>query len=78
MSVQTQVIWNWPVDQATNDAIVTQLNLVLDKETQPQQEQDGPGAGQKTKLHWWVDEASALDWIAFVEPYNPVSATIVN
>lgn len=78
MPVETQVIWNWPVDQATGDAIKAEAVALADKETQPPQQTEGPGVNQMTVSRWWVDLATAETWVAFVEQYNPVSATIIN
>lgn len=78
MTTQTQVIWNWPLSEETQATIRAKIAEVADKETQPHQPVGGPGPDQQTVTHWWVDEPAALEWIAFVEPYNPVSASIVN
>ena len=78
MSVETQVIWNWPVDPAAADAIRAEAELLADKETQPFQQTEGPGANQMTVTRWWIDVPTAETWVAFVEQYNPVSAAIIN
>lgn len=78
MSIQTQVIWNWPLDAATRDSLLVKITEVEHLETQHRSEVAGPGENQMTKLHWWINEEAAEDWIAFVEPFNPVSATIIN
>lgn len=79
MTIQTQVIWNEPMDQSIIDQINDKSLEFQDagKEVAPGVVVDGPEADQKTATRFWVDTAAASEWIAFVEQFNPASAVIV-
>ena len=79
MSVQTQVVWNLPMDQEVLAQILTEAQTLktsgleaADPEVLP-----GPGENQTTGNRFWVDLATAESWIAFVEQFSPVSAAIL-
>lgn len=81
MSYQTNVVWNQPMDQATIDAITAYANTpeILAEQVQPVQVIGipGPGENQTTKIRYWIEEPSAVNWVNFVLQYNPVSTEII-
>jgi hypothetical protein len=80
MTVSTQVIWATPVPQETIDAIDARADeLIADgKEIgTPVRVQDFQ-TNQVTFTRTWIDEPTAVAWVAFVESYGPVSATVLN
>lgn len=80
MSIQTQVIWEIPIDPSTTQDIITQSNQLIGegKEIGDFIKTTGPGINQVSFIRTWIDEPTALMWIEFVQQYNPVSATILN
>jgi len=81
MSYQTNVVWNQPMDQATIDAITAYANTpeILAEQVQPpySYDQPGPGENQITKIRYWIEESSAVNWVNWILQYNPVSTEII-
>lgn len=80
MTVQTRVIWSLPLSEETfNQVSAKGAELYAQgKETTAPTVVDDPTLSQRTVDRTWIDEATALYWISFVEPFNPVSASIIN
>lgn len=80
MTVQTKVIWDLPMAQETYDQVTARGIELFNEglETSPAIINVDPANTQKTVDRFWVDNASALNWISFVETFNPVSAAIVD
>jgi hypothetical protein len=79
MTIQTQVIWQVPLDQAVVDQLLAKGDeMQLDgKEIGTFISNAQSSGGQATYTRTWVDEAAASEWITFVDQFNPVSATII-
>jgi hypothetical protein len=80
MTVTTQVVWTYPTPQETIDLITAKGNELIaeGKGIGTAINAQGPGPDQVTITRAWTDEPTALEWIAFVELYDPVSATIIS
>ena len=80
MTVTTQVVWTYPTPQETIDLITTKGNELTaeGKGIGTATNVQGPELNQVTITRTWIDESTALEWIAFVELYGPVSATITS
>lgn len=77
MPVQTQVIWGPNLDPSSGIEIANKGYELSDLQTAPFEKIPGPGPDQTTFDRFWIDQTSAENWIAFIQPYNPVSATII-
>lgn len=75
--VQTQVIWTLPIDPAAGNLILQKSIEMGNLETQAPEHYLGPNPNEETWNRFWVDEASANQWITFIIDFNPVSATII-
>lgn len=80
MTVSTQVVWNIPTPQETINAVDARADeLIADgKEIGTATIVQGPEPDQVTYTRTWIDEPTAVAWVAFVESYGPVSATVLN
>lgn len=75
MAIQTRVIW--PPNMDTTPIQNKGIQLIS-LQPEPLQVSFDPSTGETTINRFWVDIASATDWISFVEEYNPISATIIS
>ena len=78
MTVQTQVIWNTPLSQETIDQCSEKSRQLIADGKEIGDVVITEEGGQQTVNRVWVDQAAALEWVAFVEQFGPVSATIIN
>lgn len=72
--IKTEVIWNTP---PTDPAILEEANLRASLQVQECVEIRNAEIPQLIAYRFWVDQTAAESWIAFILPYNPVSAQIV-
>jgi hypothetical protein len=82
MSIQTQLIWDWPMSDDDVQQIIAYkaelhaAGLKVGAEDE-RDVSDGPGENQKTIVITWADEDTANKWIEFLMQFNPVSAKIL-
>ena len=77
MTVTTQTIWNIPQDpnaKTTIDARAAEL-AAQGKEVSPLVVV--LGATQTTVNRFWIDTATAEEWVAYVLTFNPVSSAVI-
>ena len=77
MTIQTVIVWDPIVSQEVKDifdAAAAQAALEGKTDNQPEK---SPLTAPCTTVRTWTTLADAEEWIAFIQPYNPVSATIV-
>ena len=77
MSIQTQVVWTEPENPETTAMITAKALEMGDLQASPPISENGPNANEKTYNRFWVDLTAAQEWINFINPLNPVSATIL-
>jgi hypothetical protein len=80
MTIQTQVTWVQTTPQETVALVEAKGNELTaqGKEIGEAVVTLNPRNSQTTTVRTWIDEATAQEWIAFVQVYNPVSAVILN
>jgi hypothetical protein len=78
MTVSTQVTWAAPMAQETIHVINLHGNELTEEGKEIGTVDLQFTNNQVIAIRNWVDEATALEWLAFVQPYGPVSATIIN
>jgi hypothetical protein len=80
MAIQTQVIWAIPTPQETKDLVAAKGDELTaeGKEIGEAVISWDPDLEQTTVLRTWIDQATAQEWIDFVQTYNPISAVILN
>ena len=80
MTVTTQVVWSMTSPQETIDLLHARVT---------EHGADGKEVGtatmvkdydnkQVTFIRTWIDEPTALEWLAFIQSYGPISAAVVN
>lgn len=77
MSVQTQVIWNLPLNTDTVAAVNERAQQLY---AQGKETSDPVFVFTETQHivdRFWIDTVTAEEWVAYVLTYNPVSATIL-
>jgi len=77
MSVQTQVIWNFPFDPDTTTEINARAQQLYDQGKEVSAPIVVNTDTQQTVDRFWIDTATAEEWVAYVLTYNPVSAAIL-
>jgi hypothetical protein len=80
MTIQTQVTWSFTTSQETIELVEAKGNelIAAGKEIGEAVVTTDPETAQTTVVRTWIDEATAQEWIAFVQVYDPVSAVILN
>jgi hypothetical protein len=78
MTFQTQVIWNLPLGQSVKDQTTEKSNELIAEGREIGEAVYSEEGDQEIVTRVWIDQITALEWIAFVEQFDPVSATIIN
>jgi hypothetical protein len=79
MTIQTVITWDPIVTaevKAIFDAAAEQAKLEGKTDNLPEKSTEGDPP-RNTTVRTWTTLGDAQDWIAFVTPYGPASATIV-
>ena len=82
MTVRTQVRWQLPINVEAN-GMMDAINLKSSELTASGKEiatfeRTVVDNNQMLVTRTWADEETALSWVAFIQPYGPISATVLN
>lgn len=78
MSIETQVVWNKPTDQYAMLYVQQKAQELIAEGKEVGNVVLIDGDTQLTVNRFWIDTATAEEWISFVTNYNPASAVIIN
>lgn len=79
MSIETQVVWSVATTSPETIAIVNAKAQELINQGKEVGNVIFTRTSQQTIVNrFWIDSATAQEWIDFVVPYNPISAVILN
>ena len=76
--IQTEVVWNLPVDPATQTAVQNKAQELVDQGKQAATPLLFVRGDKQYAARWWTDEPTAIEWVDFCELYGPFSAAVIN
>lgn len=76
--IQTEVVWNLPVDPVILDAVLAKAQELIDQGKQAATPLVFVQGNKQYTARWWTDEPTAIGWVDFCEPYGPFSAAVIN
>lgn len=75
--VQTEVVWNLPTDPVTVDVVLAKAQELKDQGKEAATPMAVVSGGKRYTARWWIDEATAIQWVDFCEPFGPYSAEVI-